>query len=171
MSPAELKKPILTHVQSLLHPLRYRRVGSVFSRKCQDIVQLIEVQSSRNNNDFEARFTINIGIFAPRVVYEDVRDTTKPSISAGHWSWRLGSLSPEKKDIWWAVSTSTQAEAAAQDICSRLALYGLPALAAVPNLLALVEIWKSGEGPGLTQYQRKDYLGRVTTVKGTHSVC
>lgn len=169
MSPAELKKPIVNHVQALLRPMGYRKAGSVFSRNNQDVVQLIEIQSSRNNTDFEARFTVNVGVFAPGVVYEDVRDTTKPSISAGHWHWRLGSLSPEKRDIWWSVNTSTEADVAAQDICSRLSLYGLPALAAVPNLQALIEIWKAGEGPGLTEYQRKDYLARVSAGGGTRS--
>ena len=162
MSPSELKKPILSRVQSLLRPMGYRKVGSVFSRTSDDVVHLVEVQSSRSNTDLEACFTVNLGVFAPVVIYADVRDATKPSIPGSHWRWRLGSISPEKKDLWWKASTSEEAEAIADDIWNRLARYALPALATVPNVQALAAIWLSGKAPGLTEGQRIDYLARIT---------
>ncbi len=171
MSPAELKKSILVHVQSLLRPVGYRTAGSLFSRLSEDVIHLVEIQSSRGNTDLQARFTVNVGVFAPAVEYADVRDRMRPSIAGAHWRWRLGSLSPEKKDLWWSVCTPAEAGAAARDIASRLSLYALPALAAVPNLQALVEVWKSGRCPGLTEYQRTDFLTRLSSTEGRKSVC
>ena len=170
MSPAELKKPILAHVQSLLRPVGYRRAGSVFSRTSEDLVHLVEVQSSRSNTDLEARFTVNIGIFAPAVVYADVRDTTRPSIPGAHWRRRLGSLSLEKKDLWWSARTRAEAETVAHDITDCLALNALRALAELPNLQALAAVWKSGNSPGITEHQRMDFLARLRSAEGRQSV-
>jgi len=170
MSPAELKKPILARVHSLLRPEGYRKAGSVFSRTSEDVVHLVEIQSSRSNTDFQARFTVNIGVFASAVEHADIRDTARPSIPGAHWRWRLGSLSPEKKDVWWESSTLAESEAAAHQITDRLALYGLPALAAIPNLQALAAVWKSGNGPGLTEYQRANFLARLISTNGRQSV-
>src|ERR1700693_6095890 len=98
MSTTELRAPILAALHRVLKPAGFGKAAAVFSRQSGDVVHLIELQGSRSNRSAEARFTVNVGIFAPAIVYPDVRDVRKPSIAGSHWRERLGSLSPERED-------------------------------------------------------------------------
>lgn len=158
MTPAELKRPILTALQTVLQPLGFRKKSSLFQLDRGKVVHLIEVQGS---NDNKAKFTVSIGVFAPELVYPDVRDTTEPSIALAHWRTRLGSLSPENKDLWWQVASSGEAATAAADIADRTQKFALPALAQLADLSALAVLWRSGRSPGLTEFQRAELLSRL----------
>ncbi|WP_083437992.1 DUF4304 domain-containing protein [Caldimonas brevitalea] len=125
MSSVELRAPILAAVQSLLRPLGYRKSASLFARQSEDVVHLVEVQGSRHSTSTDAKFTVNVAVFASALVYPDVRDVTKPSIAGAHWRKRLGRLSRENEDVWWRVSTIEQAEAVAHDIAVRLEQYAI----------------------------------------------
>lgn len=166
MTTTALRTPTLAGLHALLKPLGFRKVANVFSRASQNVVHLIEVQGSRDSTKDAARFTVNVGVFALDLVYADIRDVTKPSIPDAHWRTRLGTLSPEGQDLWWQASTEKQAVAVAQDVVARVEHYALPALFALPNLDALVLIWKQGKASGLTDGQRKDYLLRLGHVEG-----
>lgn len=161
MTATALRTPTLAGLHALLKPLGFRKVANLFSRTNQNVVQLIEVQGSRDSTKDAARFTVNIGVFALDLVYADVRDVTKPSIPGAHWRARLGSLSPEGQDLWWQASTAEQAASVAKDVVARVTQYALPTLCALPNVAALVHIWKQGQARGLTDGQRKDYLARL----------
>jgi hypothetical protein len=165
MSPSELKKPIVASLHSLLRPLAYRKSGSIFSRRSEDVVHLIEVQGSRNNSSELARFTVNVAVFALSLIDEDMLDFTKPSVAGGHWRERLGFLSPSKLDLWWTVSTLDGAEIAAHEISSLVDLYALPTLGSLCSSQALVALWHTGNSPGITEYQRKDYFERLTHLR------
>jgi hypothetical protein len=69
------KAPTLLAAKQLLSPLGYRTSGSLFSRPSEDVVHLIEVQGSCQSTSVEAQFTVNVGVFAPALVYADIRDT------------------------------------------------------------------------------------------------
>lgn len=161
MTTTALRTPTLAGLHALLKPLGFRKVANVFSLASQNVVHLIEVQGSRDSTKDVARFTVNVGVFALDLVYADIRDVTKPSIPGAHWRARLGTLSPEGRDLWWQASTDKQAVAVAEEVVSRVENYALPALFALPNLDALVLIWKQGKARGLTDGQRKDYLSRL----------
>jgi hypothetical protein len=161
MTPAELKRPILTALQTVLRPLGFRKMSSLFQLDRGKVVHLIEVQGSNDNKANEAEFTVNVGVFAPELVYPDVRDITKPSIALAHWRTRLGSLSPENKDLWWHVASFGEAATAAADIADRTHKFALPALDQLADLSALAVLWKSGQSPGLTEFQRVELLSRL----------
>jgi Domain of unknown function (DUF4304) len=162
MQPSELKKRILSALKDLLNPVGYRKSGSLFSKQLCDVVHLIEVQSSSENTSSESRFTVNIGIFSPTLVYADVRDFRKPSIPDAQWRERLGSLCPEKKDMWWNISSLEQSESAALDIRHRVETYALPILSGLSDLKSLGVLWSSGLSPGITSSRRAEYLGMLT---------
>lgn len=164
MSPTELKKPIVTSLYNVLRPLGFTKAASVFSRRSDNLVQLIDLQGSRQNTTESAQFTVNVGIFLLSLVDEDMRDFTKPTIAGAHWRQRLGFLLQDKRDLWWVVSTLHQAEIAAHEISSQVTSYALPTLASLSNTQALIELWQTGQSPGLTEYQRKDYLERLCSV-------
>lgn len=161
MASTDLKAPMMLALSELLRPLGYRKSSLLFSRSLHDVVHLIEVQGSRRSTAEEAKFTVNVGVFSPMLIYPDVRATTKPSIPRAHWRQRLGVLSPENKDIWWTVRTEQQAESAVVDIATRIERFALPALGQLQQLDALVTLWKSGRSPGLTEHQRKELLVRL----------
>lgn len=163
MTPAELKRPILSALQTMLRPLGYRKTSSLFQLVRGEVVHLIEVQGANASKANEAKFTVNVGVFAPELVYPDVRDFTKPSIELAHWQTRLGSLSPENRDLWWHVASASEAATAAADIADRTNRFALPALAQLEDLSALAMLWKSGRSPGLTEFQRVELLSRLQT--------
>ena len=161
MSPAALKQTIVIELHQLLRPEGFRKSGAVFSRHSADVVHLVEVQGSRTNVSGDASFTVNAGVFAPEVVHADIRAHTKPSIAASHWRERIGFLGPEQKDLWWCVHTQAEAEQAAAELSERVHKHVLPALAALPSLSLLVELWRSGRNPGVPPKLRDDFLQRL----------
>jgi Domain of unknown function (DUF4304) len=161
VTPAELKAPIVASLHALLKPEGFRKSGSLFQRKNEDVVHLVELQGSRTNISDDARFTVNIGIFAPAVVYEDIRAQTKPSIPAAHWRERIGFLSAEQVDLWWEVGELPRAKAVAVEVAHRVRRDALPRLQSVPNLSALVQLWLSGSSPGIPPKLRQDFLHRL----------
>ena len=161
MTNSDLRAPTLHALTELLRPLGYRNSSNLFSRPSVDVVHLIEVQGSRQSTSGNAKFTVNVGVFVPALVYADVSDITKPSIPLAHWRARLGSLSPEQVDMWWHASTLAQAQSAAEDVAGRVQLYALPALAGLQQAKLLANLWQGGLSPGLTETQRKELLARL----------
>lgn len=156
-----LKAPALDALKSLLKPLGYRKTSVLFVRDLGDVLHLVEMQSSRQSTEAQAVFTVNVGIYAPRLVPADVRDVRRPSIPAAHWRQRLGRLCPEGQDLWWTAKDMSEAVEAADDIARRIQLYALPALNSLTNLKDLADIWKSGHSPGLTARQRINFLDEL----------
>ncbi len=161
IAPTALKFPIVTAVHAVLKPLGYRKSSATFRRVIGDVVHMVEVQGSSANTSGDASFTVNIGVFAPALVDEDVRKFTKASIPEAHWRMRLGELSPSRQDLWWRVGALTGAEAAAVEISKLIERSALPALAQLPDLASLASVWKSGHSPGLTERQCAKLLSRV----------
>lgn len=170
VKPAELKAPIVAALDALLKPAGFRRSGALFQRHSEDVVHLIEVQGSRTNGANDARFTVNVGIFAPAVVYEDIRAQTKPSIGAAHWRERIGFLGNDRADLWWAVTGPESAEGAARELCLRVQRDALPRLHELPNLAALVQLWLAGRSPGIPPKLREDFLSRLGRDLGSSHV-
>jgi Domain of unknown function (DUF4304) len=161
MSTLPFRIPTLVALQALLKPLGYRKSSNLFSLSKSDLVYLVELQGSRHSTAAESIFTVNLGIFAPCLVYADVRDITKPSVSGAHWRERLGILSPEGRDLWWSVSDSVQAAAVAQEVSARVEHYALPIFGSIRSLSELVALWQAGKSPGLTARERDEYLARL----------
>ncbi len=154
---------MFTALKALLQPLGYRKAGGVFSRQSNDVIHLIELQGSRQSTAIEAKYTVNVAVFLPDLVYEDVRQFTKPSVPASHWRKRLGSLAPENQDTWWHATTLAEAERNAEDIRVKVRQYALPVLEQLSTSAAVVSVWSHGSSPGITEHQRKEYLTRLTT--------
>lgn len=165
MLPKDLKKPIVASLESLLCPLAYRKTGSTFSRPSNDVIHLIEVQGSLYNRSESARFTVNVAVFVQPFIDEDMVGFTKPSVAGSHWRQRLGFLSPRKLDLWWCVSTLDEADNAAYEISSMVDLCALPSLESLSSSQALVALWSNGSSPGITEFQREDYLKRLANLR------
>jgi Domain of unknown function (DUF4304) len=161
MSPASLRSPILEALDGVLRPLGYRRTASVFSLTLPEVVHLVNLQSSKYSVSGNLEVTVNLGIFAPQLIYPDVREFRKPSIELAHWRQRIGRVSPSNSDQWWKISSIAEAGEVAAEIASHVATFGLQALSAISSLQDLENLWNSGRSPGLTEHERKELLPRL----------
>lgn len=154
-------QPTLNAMHQFLKPHGYRKRGSNFVLACADTVRIVQIQSSTETTQGSAKFTVNLGVLVPELVDPERRDE-QPSIPAAHWRMRIGSLMPEHSDYWWRASSESEASTAATQVVSALEKFGLPALEQVPSCKALLELWRSGVCPGLTEKQRVRYLQQLS---------
>lgn len=89
---------------------------------------LVNVQGSMYNDNQDARYTVNLGVFFPEI-YEMVgfgNVATVPSIPDCSISKRIGHLKPEKTDYWWQLTPSSNLQQLATDLTASVEQYGLP---------------------------------------------
>jgi len=153
MLPAEIARRIAEEMARVLRPRGFRRKAHVFSRESEDVIHLVELQASRKNTSALSSFTVNLAIWVPALVPEDVRDSRKPAVAGAPWRKRLGSVCPEHTDLWWQAFELHAARAIASEIAARVEQFGLPALDGVPNARALAALWRAGSTPGLTRVE------------------
>jgi hypothetical protein len=65
MEPSEIAKIIEGTVSALLVPIGFRRKSRLFSRPRNELLQLIQIQSSQSNSEASSSFTVNLGLWAP----------------------------------------------------------------------------------------------------------
>jgi hypothetical protein len=162
MPSFELKAPVLAQLKAALEPLGFRQAGTLFLHERPEVVQLVELQSSQAEDAAHIAVTVNLGVYASELVDADIREYIRPSIPQAHWRERLGILMPQRRDKWWTIESAEQAATVGADIAVNLEEYGLPPLAKIPDLAALMKIWQAGASPGLSDYQRRRYLERLS---------
>ena len=161
MQPSAIAKIIEDRVSELLVPLEFRRQSRLFSRPRNDLLQLVQIQSSQSNSDESSSFTINLGLWV-----RALDPGARPSIPGAHWRQRLGFVSPEHQDTWWEAADLVSADLRAQEIVASIRAYGLTALDAVPDASALLDLWSTGASPGLTEVQASRYAGKLSGAAG-----
>lgn len=152
MSPSKAGKRIGDVLADYLLPIGFKRKANLFSRQSEDVIHLIQLQGSSGNVLGAANHTVNVAVWVPALAPD-----VNPSISGAHWSVRLGTLCPERTDLWWNSSSEESMNRAALDIAKRVRDCAIPALAALPNARTLLALWRSGVSPGLTRIQADRY--------------
>ncbi len=96
----------------ILRRYRFVKSGPVYRAKKADVVWLVDVQKSRWNDEREAQFTINGGVYITGVVavYCRSAEPAKPKIEDCCLSVRIGQLLEEGIDKWWRVTASDEPE-------------------------------------------------------------
>jgi hypothetical protein len=166
---SESLKLITEAIQNAVKPNYAMRVkGKVLFVKLNDILYVTQLFLDRGNTREHSLITADIGILSLPLAmklsempseYYPKNAENNPTISACHWNWRIGNLMPERIDTWWDISTAEQTEAAAAEISQAVAQYGLPRAMSIRSTADLVALWESGNCPGLSDFQRKKYLG------------
>ena len=157
MSSDTYKQIILTQLHTLLKPIGFRKKQQCFSAEQGDTVLFIQMQSSKKSTKNVLVVTINLGIFS-RIVAESVRNTRAPNVYDAHWRARIGSLMPDESDKWWEVQSSDEAHLCGTEITSILTNRALPQMRGLASTDLLKSLWEKGKSPGLTDYQREQYL-------------
>jgi len=157
MSSDDYKRIILVQLHSLLKPIGFRKKQQCFSAEQGDTVLFIQMQSSTKSTKNVSVVTINLGIFS-RVVAESVGNTRAPNILDAHWRERIGSFLPDGSDKWWEIQSSDEADLCGAEITRILINRVLPQMRSLASTDRLKSLWEEGKSPGLTDYQRKQYL-------------
>ena len=92
------------------------------------IFLLVNVQGSMYNDNQDARYTVNLGVFFPEI-FEMVgfgKIATVPSVPDCSISKRIGHLKPEKTDYWWQLTPASNLRQLAADLSYSVEHYGLP---------------------------------------------
>ena len=95
------------HVTPILRNVGFRKKGPIYSRTREYLSHLVSIQTSKWNDQSEFRFTIDCGVLVPGVVevYAN-KKVGSPKIEDCCMSIRIGFLTSEKTDLWWALSES-----------------------------------------------------------------
>jgi hypothetical protein len=161
MGSGRVTKLILSEMYGTLKPRGYRKRGQLFEKGAAEVVHLVGLQKSLSSTAQAVKVTVNLAIWLKSLAPVRAGIPDKPNIWAAHCMYRIGSLSPEKQDHWWWVTNESEAQAAAQVICSWLRLYALPVIEAVQTETDLLALWRQGICPGLSEFQMKNYLAKV----------
>lgn len=158
MSSPEYRARILTAMRDVLAPVGFRKAGPTSRRTVNDVVQLVNLQSSTSSTAGCLIVTVNLAVFSTTLSTLLGATDLKPTVWDGHWRERIGHLSPAREDRWWRVEKPEEVDQAAGEIAALLSDVALPKLEQLGSTDALRTLWVAGEGTGLTAFQRRQYL-------------
>ena len=101
--------------------------------------------------------TVNLGIFSSTIATK-VGNTRKPNILDAHWRERVGFLLDEPTDKWWEISSEQEAIEATEELSEILRKSALPKFQTLSSSENLKRLWETGEAPGLTEFERQQFL-------------
>jgi len=153
-------KEILALVDLALRSHGFKKRSQVFEAKRGNITLLISLQTSTKNAGHRTRFTVNLGLVCGDLVDHRV-DVEKLQVEHAQLRIRLGRLLDPPGDKWWELTSSDGGVALGDEVASLLIHRGLPYLERFASYRALIELWESGQSPGLTEGQRLKYLAQL----------
>ncbi len=157
---------VLRGMAQVLEPAGFRRRRQVFDRALTDVVHLIDLQRSQSSSAGHLIFTVNLAVWVPSLAHVRAGRRDDPAVSDAQWRVRIGSLMPEHRDLWWTVTDNASALAVTPAVADALLRHGLPSLASLGSIAALVETWQRGECRGLTAGQCRQFAARLGVTLG-----
>lgn len=163
MPSKDFKKIIIDKLSDILKPKKFKRSGNTYSLSNGDLTYFINVQSSMSSTAATLKLTLNIEIYSS-LIYK-LEDTSIPEKRSRHFTRRIGSFLENPDDKWWAIESDNQANDAADEIAEIILTYVLPTFEKLTTTTDLATLWRQNKCPGLTDYQRKEYLSLLDMVK------
>lgn len=160
-NPQETFRKLLRAIQERLTPVGYTRRGSVFRHISHENCGIIDVQRSDKSSKERVVFTVNLGIVCGELLEPGILEVRKTGIMDAHLRQRIGMLLPDRCDKWWEVTESTHCESLKQELVELLLTKGVPYIEGYLETKTLVDLWESGQSPGLTAFQRARFLSRL----------
>jgi len=153
----DFKKVLLAKIHAALKPSGFRKTGNTFFSEQDDVVLFIQLQSSSRSTKDVLVATVNLGIFSLSLALK-VGNTRRPNILDAHWRERLGYFLPAPHDKWWEVASDEEANVVGEKIAELVQSAAMPAMFGIASTAKLKSLWETGKSPGLTEYQRQQYL-------------
>jgi hypothetical protein len=141
-----------------LQPLGFVRWGPVLRLLAEGNAAIVSFQKSKYANDEEIEFTINLSVVCGRLLGSDARPLSLAHEVDGHLRERIGFLLDDPDDIWWTIEPWTDGEQLAAEISDLVVTRGVPYLMRYLRTEALIELWASGEAPGVTDLEQDRLL-------------
>jgi Domain of unknown function (DUF4304) len=120
----------------LLKKEGFRRKARNFYREYQDRIEVINVQAGKWNEGVEGQFTINAGVYYPEIaeITEAIPIKGMPKEYDCTIRERIGLLTPEKKDEWWKIDSSTNDSEVSERVAKQVEVLCLPWIAQMSTL-------------------------------------
>jgi hypothetical protein len=141
-----------------LRPFGFVRWGLIMRLLGEDNAAIVSFQKSKYADDEELEFTVNLSIVCGRLLDSDARPLALAQEVDGHLRERIGFLLDDPEDTWWSIEPWTDSEQLAAEISDLIVTRGVPYLIRYLRTEALIELWASGESPGVTDLERDRFL-------------
>jgi hypothetical protein len=152
---------VIVGMDEKLRPLGFRKRDRTWRRPCDGNMAVIEVQRNKWNTKNNIGFTVNTGVICGVLLEDWQPPIGKAREVDAHLRKRLGRYAIIPRDIWWTIKPGTRSSA----IIRQLA----PLLNKADSFLLghsrtadLINLWRTGVSPGLTEKQREQYLNELT---------
>lgn len=144
------KSIIINALNENLKSRQFKRKANTFTMNNNDLVYYIKLQSSQSSTSEILKATINIEISSLillPVAYDPI-----------HFRKRIGEYLQTPYDKWWVMDNEKSAVLAADEISQLLFDKVIPELDMLKTTGDLANLWRQNKCPGLTEFQRKEYL-------------
>ena len=163
---SQLLARIRRHLWELLKAHGFRQRGDRFCRDQDQVVQLVEIQRSREGTAQRLRIAVNLGVASIHLLeIRGRRNDGRQRVESCHWRRRL-TPTVNGDDHWWTAIDLVSAEQVGDAICESLLSNGLAQLQGVASETLLCEAWERGSGPGLTEAERLVFLSELRQILG-----
>lgn len=133
---------VKTHLKPALKELGFKSKSSTFFRQNGELVEIISPQKSSWNDANESKFTINLGVYWPKV--HEILGGLIASLPPKEYDCtirkRLGSLFDNGKDFWWSVSPNSDIGQIGADVVEKVRHYELPWLVRATSVDEAIKI-------------------------------
>lgn len=163
MNSKDFRKIISDRLGEILKPKGFKKNGFVFSSSNGDLTYFVNIQSSQTSTAAILKLTVNIEIYSS-ILYK-LEDTSLPEKWSRHFTERIGFLLSTPHDKWWVIENLTEATDAANEIAAIVINKVLPTFDTLKTTNDLATLWRQNKCPGLTEHQRKEYLGLLDTLR------
>ena len=149
VSPVELRlnKIIQNVIEPSLNVYSFKKNRDVYVHDRKELSWLIDIQRSRWNDIAKTEFTLNGGVFVPRVIsiYINKLEPKKISLKDCCIHARIGMLADDKLDKWWTLTSGDDIvvdDAIGNDIKRRIECNIMPFLERLETLDDVIEFLK-----------------------------
>lgn len=159
-SPRDKFLLVIERIASKLSEDGFRRRGRSLILTKGRRKGILEFQKSTKSTSYQIVFTINI-----LVMYKELSDHFQAQGGA-HFSERIGAYLPGRPDKWWLIDDDVDVEVLCDELNGLIEAVVLPRVLSVMDNDGLIDLWESGQSPGLTAGQRDRYLEKWKVQKG-----
>ena len=158
-------KDIVAAAAAVLKAAGFKKSGTTFRLFADANCAIVSFQRSHASSDAQLIFTLNTGVVSGRLfeankLFEtDKFEAAKESDC--HLRQRIGFYLMDGQDKWWTLDRSSLSEPVASVVSAALGNLVVPYLRSHITDDALIAVWESGEGLGLTEKQRLRNLAEL----------
>lgn len=136
---------LIAQAATSLKPYGFVKSGTKFYLR-EENIGVIEVQKSQGNTSDLVQFTINLGIYSPKIARTKLlrfdKVTRSPNSWSCHWNNRIGFFFGDKRDYWWKVDLLTTKQDIIKDVLDKLVNVAAPNIKARMKDKSLIDLWE-----------------------------